>query len=327
MDKKIIVTGGAGYLGRIAAEFLKETGYTPVILDNFSRSQRTACKGLETYEVDLSDLEATQEIIGKIEKPLAVFHFAAFALVHESTENPHLYFRNNVLSTVNIAECCRLFRIENFIHSSSCAVYGQPEKIPLNEETPFNPVSPYGETKKIAEGILNQYAKVTGLKIIHLRYFNPVGSYKKLGENHIPETHFVPNLIRAVLEKVPITLNGNDYPTEDGTCVRDFIHVEDLIRAHLLSLEFLLKQAQGYVTAFNLGSGKGYSLKEVIKETEKIVNRSIPIVFKPRRWGDPPQLYANNEKINKALGWSPQKGIKEMIRSELDFRKENNGKH
>lgn len=318
--RTIIITGGAGYLGRCTAELLRREGLFPVLMDNFSTGRRAMVGELPCIDVDLTDKRATLEAFNKTGGASGVIHFAARALVSESCERPEEYFRNNVLSALHVAEGALATRIPAVVHSSSCAVYGLPRSIPIAEDSPCEPVSPYGESKWMVERMLNQFARHKGLGVVHLRYFNPAGSFAEasLGEAHEPETHLIPNVVGAFLSGRPVPVYGTDYPTPDGTCHRDFVHVEDLAFAHWLALK---KLAEGVVlpAAINLGGGKGVSVREVIRAAGEVLGSPLPEQPMPRRPGDPPALVADTSLAKKALGWAPRKGVREMIRDHAQW--------
>ena len=240
-SRTVVLSGGAGYIGRCTAEILRQAGYSPVALDNFSTSPRVFSPDLPCHEVDLRDLEATRAALQKIGDACGIIHFAAKAIVSESCDSPETYFRNNLLATLNLAQVAAELGLQSFIHSSSCAVYGVPEVLPMSESLPLHPLSPYGETKLISEQILHHMSQYRGLRVLNLRYFNPAGALpaKGLGENHSPENHLVPNIVRALMHESPLSVFGTDYATPDGTCIRDFIHIEDLAKAHLAALKYL----------------------------------------------------------------------------------------
>ncbi len=313
--KRVAVTGGAGYIGRCTAEVLKDQGYQPILIDNFSAGRRAVVGELTCFDVDLTNRENTIAAFKKMGVLEGVIHFAAKALVGESVERPEEYFRNNILATLNVAEATSVCGSPPLVHSSSCAVYGIPKSLPITEATPLGPVSPYGETKRIAEQILTQYVNHRQLRVLNLRYFNPAGSIKgaTLGEAHDPETHLIPNVVLAHLDKKAVTIFGTDYPTPDGTCIRDFIHIEDLVNAHLAAIQFLSKQEQAIDLALNLGAGKGSSVKEVIRTCEEVVGAPIQVVEEARRPGDPPELVASIAKAREILQWEPKRSLKEML--------------
>jgi UDP-glucose-4-epimerase GalE len=281
-------------------------GYRPLVYDNLSTGHRWAIKGDELIEGDLGDERRVEEILHK-EKPLAVMHFAASALVGESVERPELYFRNNVINSFNLLEAMLACGVKRFIFSSSAAVYGNPLQVPIVEDHPLAPVNPYGEGKVFVERALRWYEQAHGLSYISLRYFNAAGADpdSELGEAHDPETHLIPRVLDVAMGKMPfIEIYGTDYDTPDGTCIRDYIHVADLAQAHILALEALLNGAQS--RAYNLGNQRGFSVKEVVDVVRAVASHPIPVRESSRRQGDPPVLVASSERIKKELGWKPR---------------------
>ena len=306
MKKVILVTGGAGYIGSHVVKELGREGYRPLVYDNLSTGHRWAIKGDELIEGDLGDKRHVEEILHK-EKPLAVMHFAASALVGESVERPELYFRNNVINSFNLLEAMLACGVKRFIFSSSAAVYGNPLQVPIVEDHPLAPVNPYGEGKVFVERALRWYEQAHGLSYISLRYFNAAGADpdSELGEAHDPETHLIPRVLDVAMGKMPfIEIYGTDYDTPDGTCIRDYIHVADLAQAHILALEALLNGAQS--RAYNLGNQRGFSVKEVVDVVRAVASHPIPVRESSRRQGDPPVLVASSERIKKELGWKPR---------------------
>jgi UDP-arabinose 4-epimerase len=309
--KKILVTGGAGYVGSHAAKALAEVGYAPVVYDNLSRGHKSFVKWSPFVRGDLSDHELLVRTLRERQIE-AVMHFAAFCYVGESVEKPDLYFQNNVVNTLGLLEAMREADVKQIVFSSTCAVYGDPEKIPLTEDHPKNPVNPYGETKRFIEEALHWHAGSYGLQYVALRYFNAAGADPdgEIGEDHDPETHLIPIAIRAALGKRDhLAVFGTDYDTLDGTAVRDYIHVADLADAHVRALGYL--KAGKPNIAINLGTGKGHSVLEVIRAVEKASGKKVVIQKSPRRAGDPPQLVADAKKASQLLRWKPK-------HSELD---------
>jgi len=296
----VLVTGGAGYIGSVCVEQLLNLGHNVVVVDNLSEGHRQAVDQRALFvKADLEDSKA----IGKVFKDHhieAVMHFAALALVGESMEQPGRYFKNNVYGALNLLEAGRQAGIKKFVFSSTCATYGMPDKVPITEEQQQNPLNPYGESKLMFEKILKWYNKLHGLEFVAFRYFNAAGATEKYGEDHKKETHLIPNVLKVVLGKKEFCeIYGTDYPTPDGTCVRDYIHVYDLATAHIAALK------GGIVGFYNLGNGEGYSVREVIKMCEKVTGKNIPVVEKPRRPGDAPKLVASAEKARRDLKWTP----------------------
>jgi len=306
MNKVILVTGGAGYIGSHVVKELRRKGYRPLVYDNLSTGHRWAVRDDELIEGDLGDQGYLQGILHK-EKPLAVMHFAASALVGESIERPELYFRNNVINTFNLLEAMLACGVKYFIFSSSAAVYGNPHQVPIAEDHPLTPVNPYGEGKVFVERALRWYEDAHGLRYISLRYFNAAGADPEgeLGEAHNPETHLIPRILEVALDSRPfVEIYGTDYDTPDGTCIRDYIHVIDLAQAHILALEALLNGMTSRV--YNLGNQRGFSVKEVVDVARMVTNHPIPVRESSRRQGDPPVLVASAERIKQEFGWKPR---------------------
>ena len=298
---KILVVGGAGYIGSVCAELLLNEGHDVAIFDNLTEGHRAAVDPRATFiEDDLSDRQSIGAAISTV-RPDAVMHFAANALVGESMENPSKYFRNNVGNGLNLLDAMVESRVARLVFSSTCAIFGPPDRLPIDETLPTQPINPYGESKLAFEKILRWYDQIHGLKFIALRYFNAAGASEKFGEDHRVETHLIPNVLQVALGQKPeVAIFGTDYETPDGTCIRDYIHILDLARAHILALGS--KKSDFY----NLGTGGGSSVREVIDTAGKVTGRKINVVEKPRRPGDPPRLIASSEKIQRELGWKPQ---------------------
>jgi UDP-glucose 4-epimerase len=298
---KILVVGGAGYIGSVCAELLLDKGHTVSIFDNLSEGHRAAVDPRAQFvEGDLKDRQLIETTLSK-QRPDAVMHFAANALVGESMLNPSKYFRNNVASGLNLLDAMVAAGVRKIIFSSTCAIFGPPEKLPIDETTPKQPINPYGESKLAFEKILRWYDQIHGVRFVVLRYFNAAGASAKFGEDHRLETHLIPNVLKVALgEKENVEVFGTDYETPDGTCIRDYIHIIDLAQAHILALG--ASQSDFY----NLGTGGGASVREVIDSCRKVTGRKIDVVEKPRRPGDPPRLIASSEKIKRDLGWKPQ---------------------
>jgi len=330
----ILVTGGAGYIGSHTAKILKNAGYGVVVYDNFSCGHLQAVSGYPVIQGDTADRRLLEEVF-KEQKIKAVMHFAAYSLVGESMEKPRLYYNNNIIGGLKLLEAVLDAAIKYFIFSSSAAVYGEPESVPITEDHFLNPTNPYGETKAVIEKTLKYYGLVYGLKSISLRYFNAAGAAAEggLGEDHEPETHLVPLVIKAALgQSGPLTVFGDDYPTADGTAVRDYIHVDDLAQAHLLALEALMADSDDRRrSAYNLGNGNGFSVMEVIKAAETITGKQVPYVIGPRREGDPAVLVASSEKAKHELGWKPQyESLEKIIETAWRWHRDNPagyGKH
>jgi UDP-glucose 4-epimerase len=298
---KILVAGGAGYIGSVCAELLLDEGHSVSIFDNLSEGHRAAIDSrAQLTEGDLQDRQLIEKTLSK-QKPDAVMHFAANALVGESMQNPSKYFRNNVANGLNLLDAMVAAGIGKIIFSSTCAIFGPPEKLPIEETTPKQPINPYGESKLTFEKILRWYDQIHGVKFVCLRYFNAAGASTKFGEDHRCETHLIPNVLKVALgEKTNVEIFGTDYDTPDGTCIRDYIHIIDLAQAHMLAL------GSSKSEFYNLGTGGGASVRQVIDSCRKITGRKIDVVEKPRRPGDPPRLIATSEKIKRELGWKPQ---------------------
>ena len=300
---KLLVTGGAGYVGSVSARVLMAAGHEVTVLDNLGRGHREAIPaGAEFVECDLLDAQALTTAL-PADAFDGVLHCAAFALVGESVTSPELYWRNNITGSLNLLDAIRAAGIKRLVFSSTCAVYGEPEVVPIAEDCPTRPVNPYGESKLAVDQMITAEAAAHGLGAVSLRYFNVAGASGPCGEDHEPETHLIPNVLRAaqgLLDQVSIF--GTDYPTPDGTAVRDYIHVEDLAAAHLLALE---KAEPGTHRIYNLGNGNGFSVREVIEAAKRVTGLEIPVVEAPRRAGDPPMLVAASDLVRAELGWSP----------------------
>ena len=305
----ILVTGGAGYIGSHAVLALKQAGYEVVILDNLVYGHRDLIEQVlkvELIEGDTGDRDLLDKLF-KSRDIAAVMHFSAYAYVGESVSNPAKYYRNNVIGTITLLEAMLAASVKKFVFSSTCATYGVPETVPIPEDHPQNPINPYGATKLMVERILSDFNEAYDLKSVRFRYFNAAGADPsgRLGEDHNPETHLIPLVLQTALGKrESISIFGTDYPTDDGTCVRDYIHVSDLADAHVLGLEYLLKG--GDSTFFNLGNGNGFSVKEVIETARQITGKEIKAIECDRRPGDPPALIGSADKARKVLGWQPQ---------------------
>jgi UDP-glucose 4-epimerase len=297
----VFVTGGAGYIGSICTEELLNSGHAVTVYDNLSEGHRSAVDPRARFVLGQPDeenhiLNAVQEA-----RPEAVVHFAANALVGESMTNPGKYFHNNVANGLKLLEAARIAKVKKFVFSSTCATYGPPDRVPMTEDLPQRPINPYGESKLMFERILHWYHEIYGLEFVAFRYFNAAGASEKFGEHHRIETHLIPNVFKVPLgQAVHCEIYGTDYPTPDGTCIRDYIHIIDLAQAHILALA---PNKQGF---YNLGNGDGYSVRQVIQMCEKITGKKIPAIEKPRRPGDPPKLVASAEKAIRELGWKPQ---------------------
>lgn len=296
---RVFLTGGAGYIGSVTTELLLDQGHEVVVFDNLERGHREAVDRRARLVVgDLRNADQVARAMKRVH-PDAVMHFAAYALVGESMSDPGMYFTNNVAGGVNLARAMVGAGVNRIVFSSTCATYGYPDRVPITEDTPQRPVNPYGESKLMFEKVLRWYEQLHGIKPVFLRYFNACGATRKFGEDHEPETHLIPNVIRVALGQQPsVRVFGTDYKTPDGTCIRDYIHIVDLARAHMLALE-------GSQTGpFNLGTGKGFSVREVIEVVRRVTGHAVPEVVSPRRPGDPDKLVASAARARKDLGWT-----------------------
>ena len=298
---KILVVGGAGYIGSICSELLLDEGHEVVVFDNLAEGHRNAVDSrAKLVEGDLARRKEIDRALMDA-KPDAVMHFAASALVGESMTDPSKYFRNNICAGLNLLDAMIDAGARRLVFSSTCAIFGPPERVPIDETLPERPINPYGESKLIFEKILRWYNEIHGLRFVSLRYFNAAGATEKFGEDHRCETHLIPNVLKVALGQKPqVEIYGTDYETSDGTCIRDYIHILDLSRAHILAL------GSERSAFYNLGTGGGSSVREVIDVCRAVTGKKIPLVEKPRRPGDPPRLIAASEKIKRDLGWAPQ---------------------
>lgn len=309
----VLVTGGAGYVGSHTCKALAAAGFTPVSYDNLSRGHQEAVRWGPLEIGDIGDPERLREVIWAY-RPVAILHFAAYAYVAESVQHPLLYYRNNVGGSLSLMEVATACGIENLVFSSTCTVYGHPQRLPIPEEHPLLPIHPYGISKATTEMMLRSCEATHGLRSVSLRYFNAAGADPdgEIGEVHDPETHLIPNVLRAALGRIPaIEVYGTDYDTPDGSCVRDFIHVTDLANAHVLALKYLL--AGGASDAFNLSNSRGYSVKEVITTAEGVIGKPVPVQYHPRRPGDVGMLIGQADRACQVLGWQQQYGDLETI--------------
>lgn len=314
----VLVAGGAGYIGSHTVKRLKEAGHNPVIYDNLSRGHAVVADilGIPAVFADLNNAETLRRTL-KEHQIDTVMHFAAYAYVGESVEQPLMYYQNNVATTIAVLTCMAECDVNRFVFSSTCATYGDPDKVPITEDEKQSPVSPYGRTKLMVEQILKDYAAANKkFSFAALRYFNACGCAGDgtLGEDHDPETHLIPVVLQSLLGvRDKLTVFGQDYPTPDGTNVRDYIHVDDLADAHILAME---KLAAGQQMFLNLGTGRGFSVKEIIATAEKVTGKKVPVVFGPRRAGDAIALYANPSKAKQTIGWEAKyKEPEAIIRS------------
>lgn len=298
---KVFVTGGAGYIGSVATEMLLDCGHEVVVFDNLERGHSEAVDKRAVFiKGDLRDFDSIANALKSV-KPDAVMHFAAYALVAESMSRPELYFRNNVVGGINLIEAMRLNGVNRIVFSSTCATYGQPEIVPITEDSPQKPTNPYGESKLAFEKVLAWHRSIYGMTTVCLRYFNACGATERFGEDHDPETHLIPLILKVPLGKQEkVNIFGNDYNTSDGTCVRDYIHISDLARAHIMALE------SGVSGMFNLGTGVGNSVMEVIEAAREVTGLKIPVQIMPRRPGDPAKLVASAQKAFESFGWKPK---------------------
>ncbi|MBW4575115.1 MAG: UDP-glucose 4-epimerase GalE [Aphanothece sp. CMT-3BRIN-NPC111] len=305
----ILVTGGAGYIGSQAVLALKRAGYEVVVLDNLVYGHRDLVEKVLQVELVVGDTSdrALLDRLFSTHNITAVMHFAAYAYVGESVTDPAKYYRNNVLGTLTLLEAMMAASVKKFVFSSTCATYGVPKAVPIPEDHPQNPINPYGASKLMVERILSDFDVAYGFKSVRFRYFNAAGADPTglLGEDHAPETHLIPLVLMTALGlRESVSIFGTDYPTTDGTCIRDYIHVSDLAVAHVLGLEYLLQG--GDTEVFNLGNGSGFSVKEVIETATAVTGREIKTVECDRRPGDPPVLVGSSDKARKTLGWQPQ---------------------
>jgi UDP-glucose 4-epimerase len=303
-QKRILVTGGAGYIGSNTALQLLDAGYDVVVVDNLSRGNRNAVDPERLRVVDLLDTDGLIRVMN--EKPCdAVIHFAAYIAVGESMKVPEIYFRNNTAGSLSLLTAMLKTGIRHVVFSSTAAVYGMPSRVPIPESEPSAPVNAYGESKVMVETLLEWFDRIHGMRSVCLRYFNASGADPacRAGEDHEPETHLIPLLLRAARTGTAVTLFGNDYATPDGTCIRDYIHVSDLARAHIAAVEWLT--GGGESKKYNVGTGHGYSVREVLKAVQDVTGKEVPFTFGPRRDGDPPLLVADSTRLQRELGWKP----------------------
>lgn len=315
--KNVIVLGGAGYIGSHASHALADLGYTPIIVDNFCKGRKRLCGGFETINCDILDTAGLENIFATA-KPCAVMHFAGLSEVGESVQKPALYYNNNTNGTACVLHAMKATSTNNLIFSSTAATYGLNDTGLFSEDTPVNPINPYGISKVNAENLI----KESGIKALMLRYFNAAGAWpeKNIGELHDPETHLIPLILQTALGLRPdITVFGTDYNTKDGSCIRDYIHVRDIAAAHITGLEFLLDGGQ--TDFMNLGCAQGYSVLEIIENCKQITQTDFTVEYAPRRAGDPPVLIAVNNKIRDILGWQPAHDLNDIISSAWQWHK------
>jgi UDP-glucose 4-epimerase len=319
--KRILVTGGAGYIGSHTVRQLLREGHDVTVVDNLSKGHRHNVPADRLYEVDLADTDSLIRLIRK-RKCEAVIHFAAFISVGESMREPGTYFNNNVCGSLSLLNAMVQTGVKRLVFSSTAAVYGNPHTSPIREDFPIQPVNPYGESKVMVETLLGWFDRIHNLTSVCLRYFNASGADPEggLGEEHEPETHLIPLIFRAIETGNPITVFGNDYDTPDGTCVRDYIHVNDLAAAHILSVNYLVEG--GASERFNVGTGTGHTVLETIQAAEEVTGRKVPYTIGPRREGDPPALVASSERLRGTLGWSPKHAdLRRIVEDAWKFEK------
>ena len=308
---KLLVTGGGGYIGSVVALQLVESGHEVTVIDDLSKGhERAVPEGASFVRVDLLDAEGLSRVL--VPGYDGVLHFAALSLVAESVEQPGRYYRANLAGTLNLLDAMRAANVPRLVFSSTAAVYGEPEEVPIPETASTGPTNPYGGSKLATDQLIGFYARAHGLQATSLRYFNVAGASGDLGEDHDPETHLIPLVLKAAFgEEESVKIFGTDYPTPDGTAIRDYIHVEDLAWAHLLALEAAEPEEH---RIYNLGNGAGFSVREVVEAARRVTGREIEAIEAPRRAGDPPVLVASSKKIREDLGWVPQKpGLEDMI--------------
>jgi len=333
MAKKVLVTGGLGYIGSHTVVELMNQGYEPLIIDNLSNSDVSVLERLEKItgkrpefqQVEMRDKEQLQEVFWSNNNQIAgVIHFAAALLVGESVEQPLHYYFNNLTSTINLLECMNEFDVKPIVFSSSCTVYGNPDALPVNEDAPIKPaISPYGNTKKICEDILKDASIAHSIKVVSLRYFNPIGAHQssQIGEFQSgPPHHLVPFITEtATGKREKLNIFGGDWNTSDGTCVRDYIHVSDVAEAHINAMEYAMKQSDNSFNVFNIGSGNGYSVLEMVKSFEKTTGMKVPYEIVDRRPGDVEAVYADTSKARVELNFETKRGLDEMLKSAWDW--------
>ena len=322
------MTGGAGYVGSVSAEAFLEAGHDVVVLDDLTTGHRAAVPaGAPLHVATYADSDALARLL-ESERIEAILHCAARSLVAESIREPSKYYRDNVAGGVALLEAARAVGVERIVFSSTAAVYGVPDATPIPEDAPLRPINPYGESKRTFEGALEWYGRAYGLRSVSLRYFNVAGATGALGEDHDPETHLIPNVLLAAEDGITLTVFGDDYPTPDGTCIRDYIHVADLADAHLRAIEATAPGDARTETPVvcNLGNGGGFSIREVIAAAEAVVGRPIPFTVGPRRAGDPPVLVARSTRAADLLGWRPARpGLDEMVGTAWAWRRAHEG--
>lgn len=314
---EILVTGGAGYIGSHTCKLLSQRGFTPVTVDNLVYGHEWAVKWGPLYRGELSDREFLRSVFQK-HKIQAVLHFAAYAYVGESVKDPLKYYTNNVAGSLSLMSAAVEAGIPRFVFSSTCATYGEPERMPIAETTPQNPVNPYGASKLMIERALKDLSAASPMQVVALRYFNACGADAdgEIGEHHDPETHLIPLAIEAAHGKRELTVFGTDYPTPDGTCIRDYIHVTDLAEAHVMAMDWMTKNTAAKFEVFNLGTGQGVSVRQLIEMVAQVTGRKVPAKMGDRRAGDPPVLVATAAKAQELMGWQPRhSGLENIVRS------------
>ena len=321
MTQRILVTGGAGYIGSVIVDQLLDRGLRVFVLDDLSTGHRAAVARRASFiQGNIGNRELVEAVLGQ-ERIDAIIHMAAFALVAESVANPGKYVTNNVTAARVLLDAAIRAKIRRFVFSSSCAVYGHPAVIPITEDTPQEPVNPYGETKRDFEQLLGEFGSKHGLGVVSLRYFNAAGATEQRGEDHDPETHLIPNILRVALGKEPaVSVFGTDYPTADGTAVRDYIHIVDIADAHVRALDVAL--ADGKPVALNLGTGTGQSVRQVVEVARRVTGKAIPTIERPRRPGDPPALVAAVQRAAGVLGWRTRhSSLEEILESAWQWHR------
>ena len=324
----ILFTGAAGYIGSHTVLNFLDKGFTDIVIfDNLEtghietiQTLQNICGNVKFEKGDLRNISDIEQVFQKY-KINFVIHFAAFAFVEESMKNPSKYYRNNILGTLNLLDTMVKYGVKKIIFSSTCATYGEPKYTPIDENHPQSPINPYGFTKLAAEKMMDSFDTAFGLKSIKLRYFNAEGAdkQKRTGEQHMPETHLIPNILKAALNNETFKMYGDDYNTPDGTCIRDYINVEDLAEAHRLAYIYLEKENKSNV--FNLGTNNGYSIKEVIQACQEITGQQINVHIEQRRQGDPAELYSDSNKAKEILGWYPKNSLKDSIKTAFEYEK------
>ncbi len=315
----VLVTGGAGYIGSHMVQALRRAGYRTVILDNLAEGHRAALRDAELIEEDITDKGAIRAALRR-HRPSAIVHFAAFCSVKESVENPVKYYHNNVTGTATLIEAALDVGVPRFIFSSTAALYGEPREVPITESHPLAPINPYGWSKLVGEQMLADAARAYGIRYVAFRYFNAAGADPEagLGEDHRPETHLIPLAVKAAIQEgSDLAVYGTDYPTRDGSCIRDYIHVKDLVDAHLRGLQYL--ENEGESVSLNLGTETGTSVLEILEAVERLTGLPVPHHTAPRRAGDPAVLVASNARARQVLGWSPRRDLDEIIVNTYDF--------